>query len=92
MCVKELTYLAEGYIEDYIKAGLVYPKQGKVFILKQRPIEMNETFDTKATPSLFECALCKWECSDTYACDTIKYCPGCGRRVVKVMVLENEDC
>ena len=30
---------------------------------------------------LFECSDCGWSCADTYACDEIAFCPGCGRKV-----------
>ena len=30
---------------------------------------------------LFECSECGWSCADTYACDEIAFCPGCGRKV-----------
>ena len=35
------------------------------------------------TPSLFECSICHWSCSDTYYGDTAdyNYCPNCGAKM-----------
>lgn len=33
--------------------------------------------------SLFECSNCGWTSSDTYVADQMRYCPGCGARIVK---------
>ena len=71
-----------------MKVELIYQSKREVITLERRPIKKNETFDTKVTPSLFECALRNWECNDTYVCDEIKYCPVCGRRIVKIYVVE----
>ena len=33
----------------------------------------------KDYPSLFECSVCGWECTDTIPCDTeFNFCPNCG--------------
>ncbi len=36
-------------------------------------------------PSLFECSVCEWYCSDTYYGDTGEYlyCPHCGTKILK---------
>lgn len=74
-----------------MKVELIYQSKREVIRLERRPITKDETFDTKATPSLFECALCKWECVDTTVCDEFKYCPGCGRRIVKIYAVEDTE-
>lgn len=37
----------------------------------------------KDYPSLFECSVCGWECTDTVPCDTEEFnlCPHCGARM-----------
>lgn len=39
--------------------------------------------------SLFEYSNCGWTSSDTYVCDPMKYCPGCGARIVKQEVRDD---
>lgn len=66
-----------GYYTDTIQAVLNQTKKvDAVEVVHGRNLDAD-------TPSLFECSVCHWCCSDTYYGDTAdyNYCPNCGAKM-----------
>ena len=66
-----------GYYTETIKEVL---KQTKT--VDAVPVVHGYNID-EDTPSLFECSICHWACTDTYFGDTADYnfCPNCGAKM-----------
>ena len=62
----------------------LWSKEGCRVILEAPTVEIVHGRNLKEDwPSLFECSICNWSCSDTYYGDTgnYNYCPNCGAKM-----------